>query len=65
MRQVNVPVEDDVYEAAKVEAARRGMIFKKFVELALQHESGAGRVEPNNSRQHQTDHERPYEPIED
>lgn len=35
MRQINVAVEDSVYEAAKIAAARAGMKFKKWVERAL------------------------------
>jgi hypothetical protein len=35
MRQINVPVEDAVYEAAKIASARRGMLFRKFIERAV------------------------------
>jgi hypothetical protein len=35
MRQINVPVEDAAYEAAKVAAARKGMLFRKWVERAI------------------------------
>ncbi len=35
MRQINVPVEDAVYEAAKVASARAGMLFRKWVERAV------------------------------
>ena len=35
MRQINVAVEDSVYDAAKVAAAKAGMKFKKWVERAL------------------------------
>ena len=35
MKQINVPVQDAVYEAAKVSAARAGMLFKAWVERAI------------------------------
>ncbi len=35
MRQINVPVEDAVYEAAKAEAARKGMLFRFWVERVI------------------------------
>jgi hypothetical protein len=35
MRQINVPVEDAVYVAAKVAAAARGMLFRVWVARAL------------------------------
>jgi hypothetical protein len=35
MRQINVAVADEVYEASKVAAAQCGMKFKRWVERAL------------------------------
>lgn len=35
MRNINVPVEDAVYDAAKVAAAKAGMLFRKWVERAI------------------------------
>ncbi len=35
MRQINVPIEDAVYEAAKIAAAKKGMLFKRWVEKAI------------------------------
>ncbi len=34
-RQLNIPVEDSVYHAAKVASARAGMLFRKWVERAI------------------------------
>ena len=62
VRQINVPVADDVYEAAKVEAANRGMLFKKFVEHALMAATGV-RV-PSKSAAKPEVSERSYEPID-
>ena len=63
MRQINVPVADDVYEAAKIEAANRGMLFKKFVEHALVAATGV-RL-PSKLAAKPEVSERTYEPIED
>jgi hypothetical protein len=35
VRQINVSVDDDVYEGAKVTAARMGMKFKSWVARAV------------------------------
>lgn len=35
VRQINVTVEDDVYDGAKTTAARTGMTFKRWVARAL------------------------------
>lgn len=69
MRQINVPVADDVYEAAKIEAANRGMLFKKFVEHALVAATGYSRASrvrlPSKLAAKPEVSERTYEPIED
>ncbi len=69
MRQINVPVADDVYEAAKIEAANRGMLFKKFVEHALVAATGvraaSGLKLPSKLAAKPEVSERSYEPIED
>ncbi len=35
MKQINVPVEDSVYVAAKIETNRCGMLFRKWIERAV------------------------------
>lgn len=35
MKQINVPVEDEVYTAAKEAARQSGMIFKRWVAMAV------------------------------
>jgi hypothetical protein len=35
MKPINVLVEDATYAAAKVASARRGMLFRKFIERAV------------------------------
>jgi len=35
MKQINVPVEDEVYEAAKLLAAKCGMLLKAWVARAI------------------------------
>ena len=69
MRQINVPVADDVYEAAKVDAANRGMLFKKFVERALMAyvvgQTATGVRLPSKLAAKPEVSERTYEPIED
>lgn len=64
VRQVNVPVEDHVYEAAKQEAARRGMIFKRFVEHALimATKRAPEETEPDKTAKYRDPH---YEPFHD
>jgi hypothetical protein len=35
MRQINIPVSDEVYEAAKKAARDAGMLFRAWVERAM------------------------------
>ena len=35
MKHINVPVEDEVYEAAKLMAAKAGMMLKAWVARAI------------------------------
>ena len=35
VRNINVPVSDEIYDAAKVAAAKSGMFFGKWVERAI------------------------------
>ena len=42
MPNINVPVDKAVYDAAKVSAAKAGMLFRKWVERAIADASDSG-----------------------
>ena len=48
MRQVNVPIEEPVYERAKDCARHAGMLFRKWVERAIDRQAG---IEAHDRRQ--------------
>ena len=66
MKQINVPVEDEVYAAAKMGAAKAGIPLKDWVaEAIMDRFDAAGHrrqpqrktsTEPNSTRQHMVDH---------
>ena len=67
MRNINVPVEDAVYDAAKVSAARAGMLFRKWVERAIADAADGGiQLQTNNRKPGDTLklREPHYEPID-
>lgn len=58
MAQINVPVSDEIYQAAKTAAARAGMKFYAWVERAVR-----AAVDPRDLKPDQTK-ERRHEPVE-
>ena len=61
-RQINVPVSEDLYQAAKVEAARRGMFFRRWVEWAIASACDLAPAKPGEKREVKPEHT--YEPID-
>ena len=47
MKQINVPVEDEVYEAAKLLAAKCGMLLKAWVARAILNQAAKERNDGN------------------
>ena len=62
MHQINVPVSDEVYAAAKIEAAKRGMLFKRWVEWALARACDIVPAKSGEKQEAKTEHT--YEPID-
>jgi hypothetical protein len=48
MKQINVPVEDEVYEAAKLLAAKAGMLLKAWVARAILNQAAKERNDGNS-----------------
>ena len=48
MKQINVPVEDEVYEAAKLLAAKCGMLLKAWVARAILNQAAKERNDGNS-----------------
>ena len=61
-RHINVPVSEDVYQAAKVEAAKRGMFFRRWVEWAIAVACDLVPAKPDEKQEVKTEHT--YEPID-
>jgi len=49
MKQINVPVEDEVYETAKIMAAKAGMMLKAWVARAILTQAAKERNDDGNS----------------
>jgi len=48
LKQINVPVEDEVYEAAKLLAAKCGMLLKAWVARAILNQAAKERNDGNS-----------------
>jgi hypothetical protein len=48
MRQINVPVEDEVYEAAKLLATKAGMLLKAWIARAILNQAAKERNDGNS-----------------
>ncbi len=48
LKQINVPVEDEVYEAAKLLAAKCGMLLKAWVARAILNQASKERNDGNS-----------------